>query len=166
VSVEEQTEESLLVSKSFYVQSGDKNKKEAIRISKVLKEFRWKVEPVYTIGVIVDDIISIETSKSEITRDLIARVEAAGFVLTAVVVDQGKPVAWFKRASEEHHHPEPKAAPVKQLKRGGPATQESAPEEDNEAVSERAEGDPATQAPPELTGVIDLTQPPADGSRP
>ncbi len=88
----------LLVSKSWYIQGGEGNKKEAARISKVLKAFRWKVEPLYTIGVILDDILSIEPSKNQISRALITRVEGAGYRLTAVTIDQGRPMAWFKKA--------------------------------------------------------------------
>jgi len=91
----------LLVSKSWYIQGGERNKKEAVRISKVLKAFRWKVEPVYTIGVILDDILSIETSRNQITRTLITRVESSGYRLTAVTDDQGKPVAWFRKVGDE-----------------------------------------------------------------
>lgn len=99
--VPEAKDEYLLVSKSWYVQGGNQNRQEAVRVSKVLKEFRWKVEPVYTIGVMLDDLLSIETSKNEITRPLIERIEGAGYRLTAVVVEQGKPVAWFKRNQED-----------------------------------------------------------------
>jgi hypothetical protein len=87
----------LLVSKSWYIQGGMGNKKDAVRISKVLKAFRWKVEPIYTIGVILDDMLSIETSRGQISGTLIKRVESAGYRLTAVAIDQGKPIAWFKR---------------------------------------------------------------------
>jgi len=96
--VEEKEGDYLLVSKSWYIQGGAANKNEAIRISKVLKAFRWRVEPVYTIGVILDDMLSIETSRTQVSRTLIQRVEAAGYRLTAVTAEQGKPVAWFKRA--------------------------------------------------------------------
>jgi hypothetical protein len=87
----------LLVSKSWYIQGGKSNKQDAVRISKVLKAFRWKVEPIYTIGVILDDMLSIETSRGQISGTLIKRVESAGYRLTAVAIDQGKPIAWFKR---------------------------------------------------------------------
>jgi len=87
----------LLVSKSWYIQGGTGNRNEALRISKVLKAFRWKIEPVYTIGVILDDMLSIETSRGEISRTLISQIESMGYRLTAVVMEQGKPVAWFKR---------------------------------------------------------------------
>lgn len=86
----------LLVSKSWYIQGGTGNRKEALRISKVLKAFRWKVEPAYTIGVILEDMLSIETSRSQVSGTLIKRIESEGYRLTAVVTDQGKPVAWFK----------------------------------------------------------------------
>ncbi|MGH9920485.1 MAG: hypothetical protein ACRD6W_16645, partial [Nitrososphaerales archaeon] len=97
--VPEQAEEDgyLLVSKSWYIQGGNGNRREAQRISKVLKAFRWKVEPVYTIGVMLDDMLSIETSRTQISGTLIRRIETAGYKLTAVATDQGKPVAWFKR---------------------------------------------------------------------
>lgn len=93
--------EALLVSKSWYIQGGAKNNAEAIRVSKVLKDFRWRVEPLYTIGVILDDILSVEASKGQISRALIKGVEAAGYRLTAVTIDQGKPVAWFKRTTKD-----------------------------------------------------------------
>ena len=91
----------LLVSKSWYIQGGNGNRREAQRISKVLKAFRWKVEPVYTIGVMLDDMLSIETSRTQISGTLIKRIENAGYKLTAVATDQGKPVAWFKREGSE-----------------------------------------------------------------
>jgi hypothetical protein len=91
----------LLVSKSWYIQGGNVNRKEAQRISNVLKAFRWKVEPVYTIGVMLDNMLSIETSRTQISGTLIKRIENAGYKLTAVATDQGKPVAWFKRGGSE-----------------------------------------------------------------
>ena len=94
-------EEHLLVSKSWYIQGGQDNKKEAARLSKVLSAFRWKVEPVYTLGVMLDDIVSIETSRNEISGTLIKRIEESGYMLSAVTSDQGKVVAWFKRAPED-----------------------------------------------------------------
>jgi len=87
----------LLVSNSWYIQGGTGNRNEALRISKVLKAFRWKIEPVYTIGVILDDMLSIETSRGEISRTIISRIESMGYKLTAVVTEKGKPVAWFKK---------------------------------------------------------------------
>lgn len=93
----EDKEDYLLVSKSWYIQEGAQNRKEAVRISKALKAFRWKIEPVYTIGVMLDDIVSIETSRNEISGELTKRMEDSGYTLSAVTADQGKLVAWFKK---------------------------------------------------------------------
>ena len=90
-------DDTLLVSKSWYIQGGTANRNEAVRISKVLKEFRWKVEPMYTIGVMLDDILSIESKQNQMDRKVIKGVEDAGYRLTAVTADQGKVVAWFKK---------------------------------------------------------------------
>ena len=103
--VEEADDANLLVSKSWYIHGGTGNRKEAARISKVLKAFRWKVEPISTIGVILDDLLSIETSKNQISRTLIKRVEDSGYRLTAGTTDQGKPVAWFKKAASVPEEP-------------------------------------------------------------
>jgi hypothetical protein len=94
---EQKDDNPLLVSKSWYIQGGTGNREEAVRVSKVLREFRWRVEPVYTIGVILDDMLSIETSRNQISRTLVSRVEGTGYRLTAVTIEQGKPVAWFRR---------------------------------------------------------------------
>jgi hypothetical protein len=94
---EEEDDERLLVSKSWYIHGVNGNREEAVRVSKVLKAFRWRVEPVYTVGVMLEDMLSIETSRNQISRALIDRVEGAGYRLSAVTVELGKPVAWFKR---------------------------------------------------------------------
>jgi len=89
--------ETLLLAKSSYIQEGEESMNEALRISRVLKAFRWNVEPVYTIGVIVDDNLSIETNKGEISGNLVKQIENAGYKLSAVTANNGKPSAWFKR---------------------------------------------------------------------
>jgi hypothetical protein len=89
--------ETLLLAKSSYIQEGEESMSEALRISKILKAFRWNVEPVYTIGVIVDDNLSIETNKGEISGALVKQIEKAGYKLSAVTASSTKPTAWFKR---------------------------------------------------------------------
>ena len=93
----------LLVSKSWYIEAGPKNMSEAVRISRILRPFRWTVEPAYTIGVMVDDILSVETASGDIGGDMMKQVEGAGYKLSRVSVERGKPVAWFKKepASEQ-----------------------------------------------------------------
>jgi hypothetical protein len=87
----------LLVSRSWYIEGGSKNMSEAVRISRLLRPFRWTVQPAYTIGVMVDDILSVETANGEIGGDLTKQIEGAGYKLSRVSVEKGKPVAWFKR---------------------------------------------------------------------
>jgi hypothetical protein len=87
----------LLVSKSWYIEKGPKNMSEALRISKILRPFRWRIEPAYTISVVVDDILSIETANGEIGGDMTKQIEASGYRLSRVSVEKGRPVAWFKR---------------------------------------------------------------------
>jgi hypothetical protein len=94
---EVEKEKYLLVSKSWYIEGGNKNIGEAVRISKILRPFRWTVEPAYTIGVMLDDILSVETANGEIGGDMTRQVEGAGYRLSRVSVVKGKPVAWFKR---------------------------------------------------------------------
>lgn len=89
----------LLVSRTWYIEGGSKNMSEAVRISKLLRPFRWKIEPAYTIGVMVDDILSIETANGEIEGEMTKKVEAAGYSLSRFTVEKGKPVAWFKKSS-------------------------------------------------------------------
>ena len=89
--------DTLLLAKSSYVQEGEESMKEAVRISKVLRAFRWNIEPVYTIGVIVEDNLSIETNKGEISGSLVKQIENAGYKLSAVTANSSKPTAWFKR---------------------------------------------------------------------
>lgn len=71
--------------------------REAVRISKLLRPFRWKIEPAYTIGVMVDDILSLETANGEIGGDVTKQIEDAGYKLSRVSVESGKPVVWFKK---------------------------------------------------------------------
>lgn len=114
---EEPEEDYLLVSKSWYVQGGAQNRREAARISKVLRAFRWRVEPMYTLGVMLDDIVSIESARNEIGRELVQSMESAGYRLTVIAADNGKLVAWFKKTGpgaqplDEGVGPEPPAAP-------------------------------------------------------
>lgn len=114
---EKKEEETLLLAKSSYIQEGQANRREAVRISKILKAFRWNVEPVYTIGVILDDNMSIETNKSEISASLIRQIEIAGYKLSAVTATSGKPTAWFKRKpSLDLPAPTPPAESAAQLR--------------------------------------------------
>ncbi len=100
----------LLVSRSWYIERGAKTMREAVRVSRLLRPFRWRLEPAYTIGVLVDDVLSVETASGEIGGDMTKQVEGAGYRLSRVSVESGMPVAWFKRepaSSEMPLDPEP-----------------------------------------------------------
>jgi hypothetical protein len=90
----------LLLAKSSHVQQGEDYEREAERVSKVLKAFRWKIEPTYTIGVLFDDNLSIVTNTGLISKGLILAVESLGYTLVAITAESGKPTAWFKRSEE------------------------------------------------------------------
>jgi len=90
-------EEPLLLAKSSYIQEGEENRKEAVRISKILRAFRWNVEPAYMIGVIFDGNVSIETSTGVISGTLVKQIEDLGYYLVAVNVSKESPTAWFKK---------------------------------------------------------------------
>jgi hypothetical protein len=94
---EVEEDDYLLVSRAGYIEKGPEKKSEAVRISRLLRPFRWRIEPAYTIGVIVDDILSIEAANGEIGGDLTKQIEGAGYRLSRVSVEKGKPVAWFKK---------------------------------------------------------------------
>jgi hypothetical protein len=140
----EDGDDYLLVSKSWYVQGGMKNMDEAVRVSKVLKTFRWKVEPVYTIGVILDDILSVETSKNQISRKLIQSVENAGYRLAAVTTDQGKLAAWFKKTAFDAPPP-PDSADHRGFRTKIAALDESVEDQSQKADEQ---GDALWQPPP------------------
>jgi hypothetical protein len=135
---EEESDMPLLVSKSWYVQEGKKNEKEAARISKVLRAFRWRIEPAYTIRLIMDDILSIESSKNEISGGLTKRIESAGYRLSAVTSEQGNLVAWFKRIpnldaspSTEPAESSKRRARAAAAKKAEASDQSAAPEEED-----------------------------------
>ena len=94
---EVEEDKRLLVSRSWNVEGGSKNVAEAERISEILWPFRRTTQPPYTIGVIVDDILSVEAANGEIGGDLTKKIEGAGYRLSRVSVVEGRPVAWFRK---------------------------------------------------------------------
>jgi hypothetical protein len=107
----------LLLAKSSYLQDGDETRKEAVRVSKVLRAFRWNVEPAYMIGVILDNNLSIETNTGVISRTLIKRIENLGYTLIAVNVSREKPTAWFKKKTVQPRAPGTDSGRFRELER-------------------------------------------------
>ncbi len=110
-------EEPLLLAKSSYIQEGEENRKDAIRISKVLRAFRWNIEPAYMIGVIFDGNVSIETSTGVISGTLVKRIEGLGYYLVAVNVNKESPIAWFKKGAPTLYQGSSESERVKDLRR-------------------------------------------------
>ncbi len=94
---EKDLNESLLLAMSSYIEEGDEKRSEALKVSRVLKEFRWNVEPPYVIGIMIDDNLSIETNVGVISRNVLNRIEQLGYAFVAINAPQGSPVAWFKK---------------------------------------------------------------------
>jgi hypothetical protein len=101
VQKEKKQDVPLLLAKSSHIQQGEEAKREAARVSSVLRSFRWKIEPTYTIGVLFDDNLSIVTNTGLISKGLISKIEEIGYELVAIDVEGGKPTAWFKRKGAE-----------------------------------------------------------------
>ncbi|MEM3267168.1 MAG: hypothetical protein QXR69_00585 [Conexivisphaerales archaeon] len=70
-------------------------------ITKVLDSYRWNTQPPYRVGVIMNDILSIETSTGIISRGLIEKIERLGYTFTAINIQEGTPVAWFRKGKLE-----------------------------------------------------------------
>ncbi len=110
-------QEPLLLAKSSYIQEGEENRKEAIRISRVLRAFRWNIEPAYMIGVIFDGNVSIETSTGVISGTLVKRIEGLGYYLVAVNTSKERPIAWFKKGAATLDQASSESERVKDLRR-------------------------------------------------
>lgn len=89
--------ETLLVAESFYLKDGEDVEKEALRVSRALKELRWGVRPPYLISVMIDDNVGIVANGDAIMSDLIGKIEPLGYTFVAVNAPNDKPTAWFKR---------------------------------------------------------------------
>ncbi len=110
-------DEPLLLAKSSYIQEGEENRKEAIRISKVLRAFRWNIEPAYVIGVVFDGNVSIESNMGVISGTLVKKIESLGYYLVAVNVNKERPIAWFKKGTPSLYTSSSESDRVRELRR-------------------------------------------------
>ena len=88
---------SLLLSKFSFLKEGESYRTEAIRVSNVLRTFRWKVQPPYVIGALFDDNLSIQSSTGVVSREVIMGIEQLGYYFVAVESPKGVMTAWFKK---------------------------------------------------------------------
>jgi hypothetical protein len=98
---EKDLKEPLLLARSSYIGESEEKRIDALRVSRVLKEFKWNVEPPYVIGVMVDDNLSVETNIGVISSSMVERMGKLGYKFVAVNAPQGSPVAWFKKDVNE-----------------------------------------------------------------
>ncbi|MDG6928826.1 MAG: hypothetical protein JRN29_02100 [Nitrososphaerota archaeon] len=66
-------------------------------LAEVLESYRWNKEAPYRVGVREDGILSIETGSGVISGSLIEKVQKLGYTFTAINVQNGVPIAWFKK---------------------------------------------------------------------
>jgi hypothetical protein len=85
-----------LLGKYSYVQTGPYYKEATQRVSDVLREYRWSIEPPYVIGVLFDDLLSVQSQNGKVAGDMIEKVEALGYHFVAVDAPNGVVTAWFK----------------------------------------------------------------------
>jgi hypothetical protein len=93
--------EVVLLGKRSYIQEGEEYSQESVRISKVLRKFRWNIEPPYVIGAIFDDLMCIQSQSGTIKNSLIEEVEKSGYTFVAIEAPGGCLTAWFRRKAPE-----------------------------------------------------------------
>lgn len=94
------TEEALLGKLSF-IQPGEEYRVESIRVSKVLRKFRWNTELPYVIGAMFDDLLSIQSQSGNVKGPLIEAISNAGYTFVAVEAPSGAVTAWFRKQDHE-----------------------------------------------------------------
>ena len=93
-----QASEDVLLGKRSYIQEGDERWQECVRVSGVLRKFRWNTEPPYVIGAMFDDLMCVQSQTGMIKSSLIEEVKKLGYVFVAIEAPGGIVSAWFKRA--------------------------------------------------------------------
>lgn len=93
--------EEPLLGKLSYVQPGDEYALECLRVSRVLRKFRWNTELPYVIGAMFDDLLSVQSQTGSVKGELIEAVEEIGYTFVAIESPSGIVTAWFRRKDEE-----------------------------------------------------------------
>jgi hypothetical protein len=89
--------EEVLLGKLSYVQPGDEYRDASVRVSRVLRKYRWNTEPPYVIGAIFDDLMSIQSQTGMFRASAIRSVAELGYEFIAVESPSGVVTAWFKK---------------------------------------------------------------------
>lgn len=91
-----ESRETVRLTNLEYIQD---ERREAMRITKVLLEFNSNSKSPYEIASIADDKLSIETNVGYISNRLVKRIEQMGYIFIGVGAARGSPVVWFRKAS-------------------------------------------------------------------
>ena len=89
--------EGILLGKRSYVQDGEAYAQECVRVSQVLRKFRWNTEPPYVIGAMFDDLMCVQSQTGMIKSSLIEEVRKLGYAFVAIEAPGGIVSAWFKK---------------------------------------------------------------------
>lgn len=108
--------DEVLLGKLSYVQPGEGYRLESVRISRVLRKFRWNTEPPYVVGAMFDNLMSVQSQTGMIKASVIEAVAALGYTFVAIEAPAGAVTAWFRKntdaeADPDDDAPEMSAAP-------------------------------------------------------
>lgn len=101
--------EPLLTGRFSFIAEGAEYAKEAAKVSKVLREFRWNIEPPYVIAALFDDILSVESQIGTMSAGVIEMISELGYRFVAIEAPKGKLTAYFRKVKEGSA--EPSASP-------------------------------------------------------
>lgn len=101
--------ETLLTGRFSFIAEGTEYAEEASKVSKVLREFRWNIEPPYVIAALFDDILSVESQIGTMSAGVIEMVSELGYRFVAIEAPKGKLTAYFRKVKEGSA--EPSASP-------------------------------------------------------
>jgi hypothetical protein len=107
VSQAEAASEEVLLGKLSYIQPGDEYQKEGVRISKLLRKFRWNTEPPYVIGAMFDNLVSVQSQTGMIKASAIEAITKLGYTFVAIEAPSGTVTAWFRKQGEADEPDEP-----------------------------------------------------------
>ena len=101
----------VLLGKLSYIQPGEGYLAEGIRVSKVLRKFRWNTEPPYVIGALFDDLVSVQSQTGRMEAGVVAAVSGLGYTFVGFEAPSGVVTAWFRRNDPQDSPAAADAAP-------------------------------------------------------
>ena len=87
----------VLLGKLSYIQPGEGYLSEGVRVSRILRKFRWNTEPPYVIGALFDDLVSVQSQTGRMEAGVVAAVSGLGYTFVGFEAPSGVVTAWFRR---------------------------------------------------------------------